>query len=57
MSPVVLLMCLGVHCQQIEMPSLVACKREMEKIEKDFNSPNYEMQCIDRRRTEDPNER
>ena len=58
MSPIVLLICLGIRgCTQIEMPSMMVCAREMERIGKDFNSPDYTLQCIDRRRTEDPRER
>jgi len=57
MSPIVLLICIGMHCTQIEMPSMMVCAREMERMAKQLDTSDQTMQCIDRRRTEDPNER
>jgi hypothetical protein len=57
MSPFVLIICLLGHCQYIDMPSLQACKRAMAQAEDTMESQEGTALCIDRRRSEDPNER
>ena len=57
MSPFVLIICLLGHCQYIEMPSLQACNRALVQTEDTIESQGGTALCIDRRRSEDPNER
>jgi hypothetical protein len=56
MSPFVLMICMLQHCQYLDMPSEDACNRSKASVESSASS-TATILCIDRRRSEDPDEK
>jgi hypothetical protein len=56
MSPFVLMICMLGMCHYVDMPSQQVCQRELSKVDTSVDPRGYAV-CLDRRRTEDPNER